>query len=155
MKKSILKIAILLSAFAIMATSCGKDEDGLPATLDGSYKVTMDGTTVAEGETVEVGMIGNAISLSKGADFSVLITGVPESVGGTAQIGGDDSETIVTISGKNLLKDGGDEMYFSISGTVTRTSGSKISFEGTCSEMGGTTIHTFSGTAESDAYKII
>lgn len=155
MNKSILKIAILLSAFAIMATSCGKDDDDLPTTLEGKYKVTLDGKTVADGKTQEVGMIGNAISLSLGDDFSVLISGVPESVSGVAQIGGNNSETSVTIMGKNLLKAGEDEMYFSISGTVTRSSASKITFEGTCSELGGTTVHTFSGTAESDAYKII
>jgi hypothetical protein len=155
MKKSILKIAILLSAFAIMATSCGKDDDDLPATLEGKYKVTIDSKTVADGTTEEVGMLGNTITLSLGDDFSIIISGVPESVGGVAQIGENGSEATVVISGKNLLETGEDEMYFSITGTVKRSTASKITIDGTCSQMGETTVHTFSGTAESDAYKII
>lgn len=155
MKKSIYTIAFLLSIFSVILSSCGKDDDDMPSQLDGKYHLVMDNNTVADGETEEVGMIGNTISLSMGEDFGILISGVPESVGGVAQIGDDDSVASVVITGKNLLENGEDEMYFSISGTVTRTSGSKISFEGTCSKMGDTTIHTFSGTAESDIYKII
>lgn len=137
-----------------MATSCSKDSDDA-TTLKGTYKLVLDGQTVASGETEEVGMIGNAISLSLGEDFGFLVSGVPESVGGEAEIGASGSGTSVSITGKNLLGNGEDELYFSISGTVKRTSGSKITFEGTCSDLGGTTIHTFSGSAESNAYKII
>jgi hypothetical protein len=153
MKKSIFKIAVLLSVFAFLTTSCNKDDE-LPSQLEGKYKVTMDGKTVADSKTEEVGMLGNAITLSLGEDFSIIISGVPVSVGDVAQIG-DDTGTSVIISGKNLLKTGEDEIYFSISGTVKRSSASKISFEGTCSEMGSSTVHTFSGTGESDAFKII
>jgi hypothetical protein len=155
MKKSIFRIAILLSAFAIMATSCGKDEEDLPVIHEGKYKVILDGKTVADGKTEEVGMVGNAISISLGESFSVLIAGVPVSVGGEAQIGEDNSDASVSILGKNLLKNGEDELYFSITGTIKRSTASKITFEGTCSEMGGTTIYTFSGSAESDIFKII
>ncbi|SMO80350.1 hypothetical protein SAMN06265379_10835 [Saccharicrinis carchari] len=155
MKKSIFKFTILLSAIAIMTASCGKDDDKKPAQLDGKYKIAMNGKTVVEGKTEEVGMMGNAISLSLGEEFGLLISGVPESVGGEAQIGGNNSETTVVISGKNLLKTGSDEMYFSIKGMVKRSSANKITFEGTCSEMGSSTVHTFSGTAESAAFKTI
>jgi hypothetical protein len=155
MKKSILKIAIILSAFAILATSCGKDDDDEVTTLKGKYTLTMDGKTVASGETTEVGMIGNTISLSLGESFAVLVTGVPESVGGVAQIGDDESDASVSITGKNLLGNGADELYFSITGTIKRSTAGKITFEGTCSEFGGTTTHTFNGTAESDVFKII
>jgi hypothetical protein len=154
MKKTILNIAILLSIFAVLATSCGKDEDDNLPQLEGEYNVAMNGNTVASGKTEEVGMIGNAISLSVGEDFGLLISGVPESVGGEAIIG-NGSEASVTITGKNLLGNGETEMYFSISGTVKRSSASKITFEGTCSDLTGTTVHTFSGTAESDIYKVI
>lgn len=154
MRKSILKIAILLSAFAILATSCSDSDDDI-TTLEGKYTLVLDGSTVASGTTEEVGMIGNAISLSKGDEFGVLISGVPETVGGEAEIGANGSDASVSITGINLLENGEDEMYFSISGTIKRTSGNKISFEGTCSDLGGTTVHTFNGTAESDAYKII
>ncbi|AHW62371.1 hypothetical protein FH5T_20425 [Draconibacterium orientale] len=115
----------------------------------------MDGTTVASGETEEVGMVGNAISLSLGEDFGFIVAGVPETVGDEAEIGAQGSGVSVSITGKNLLKSGDDEMYFSISGTVKRTSSSKITFEGTCTEFGSTMVHTFSGSAESAAYKII
>jgi len=155
MKKSIFTIAILLSIFSVVLTSCGKDDVEEKASLKGKYSLIMDGKKVASGETAEVGMVGNAISISLGEDFGILISGVPESVGGEAQIGGNGSETSVSITGKNLLKNGTDELYFSISGTVKRTSGSKITFEGSCSELGSSTVHTFSGTAESDIYKII
>ncbi len=139
----------------MLATSCGKDDDDLPTTFDGKYKVTMDGKTVADGTTEEVGMYGNTITLSLGEDFSIIISGVPESIGDVTQIGENNSEASVIISGENFLKTGEDEMYFSISGTVKRSTASKITFDGTCSQTGETTVHTFSGTAESDAYKII
>lgn len=154
MKRSIFTIAVILSVLSLVFTSCSDSDDGI-TTLEGKYKLTLDGTTVAEGTTEEVGMIGNAISLSLGEDFGFLISGVPESVGGEAEIGASGSAASVTITGKNLLGNGEDELYFSISGTVKRTSGSKITFEGTCSDLGGTTVHIFSGTAESNAYKII
>lgn len=155
MKKSIFTIAILLSIFSVTLNSCSSDDDDDITTLNGKYSLKMDGSTVASGETEEVGMAGNAISLSLGEEFGVLVSGVPESVGGEAQIGDQGTGTSVIISGKNLLENGADEMYFSISGTVKRTSASKITFEGTCSDIAGTTVHTFSGTAESNAYKII
>ena len=138
----------------MIVTSCSDSDDDL-ITLDGKYSLVLDGITVASGETEEVGMIGNAISLSKGQDFGFIISGVPETVGGEAEIGANGSGASVSITGINLLGNGEEELYFSISGTIKRTSGSKITFEGTCSDLGGTTVHTFSGTAESDAYKII
>lgn len=155
MKKAILKTTILLSIFAFIASSCDKKDNELAPKLDGKYKVSMDGEVVAEGETEEVGMMGNAISLSLGQDFGILISGVPESVGGEVQFDANNTDVTVTISGENLLRSGDYEMYFSISGKVKRSTASKITFEGTCSEMGSSTVHTFSGTAESDAYKII
>lgn len=154
MKRSIFTIVFLLGIFSLTLNSCSDDGDDV-TTLKGTYKLVLDGQTVASGETEEVGMVGNAISLSLGEDFGFIVSGVPESVGGEAEIGATGSGTSVSITGKNLLGNGEDELYFSISGTVKRTSGSKITFEGTCSELGGTTVHTFSGSAESNAYKII
>lgn len=155
MKKSIFTIAILLSIFSITFTSCNKDEPDGPIQLDGTYKLVMNGNTVAEGTSEEVGMVGNAVSISDGEDLAILVFGVPETVGGEAVVGDSGSACSVSITGKNILESGADEMYFSISGTVKRTSASKVTFEGTCSSMGGTTIYTFSGNVESDAFKII
>ncbi|WP_347840663.1 hypothetical protein [uncultured Draconibacterium sp.] len=154
MKKSIFTIAIILSVMSLVFTSCSDNDDEVP-TLDGKYSLVLDGKTVASGETEEVGMVGNAISLSKGEDFGFIISGVPEAVGAEAAIGANGSGVSVSITGKNLLGNGADELYFSVSGTVKRTSASKVTFEGTCSELGSTTVHTFSGSAESDAYKVI
>jgi hypothetical protein len=155
MKKSIYVLVVLMCVFSVSLNSCSKDDDGDIITLDGKYTLVMDGTTVATGETEEVGMVGNAISLSLGEDFGFIVAGVPETVGDEAEIGAQGSGVSVSITGKNLLKSGDDEMYFSISGTVKRTSSSKITFEGTCTEFGSTTVHTFNGSAESAAYKII
>lgn len=156
MKKSILTIAILLSIFSVVITSCSKEDDDIvPSQLEGEYHLVMDGKTVADGKTKEVGMIGNAVSVSVGEDFGILISGVPESVGDVAQIGGTATACSIAITGKNILGSGADEMYFSISGTVKRTSASKITFEGTCSNISATIVYSFSGSVESDVYKVI
>lgn len=155
MKKSIYTIAILLSLFSVVLTSCNKDDDDIPLQLGGEYHLVMDGNTVADGETEEIGMIGNAVSVSVGEDLGILVSGVPESVGDVAQIGGTATACSVTITGKNILDSGTNEIYLSISGTLKRTSASKITFEGTCSDISGTEVYTFSGFVESDAYKVI
>lgn len=156
MKRSFFTLAIFVSALSVMFTSCDKDVTDGTDTFGGSYELTMDGDKIAEGDTEEVGMLGNATSVSKGEDFAILLANVPETVGGTTQL--DDQQTggLVTIMGKNLLlDDSSDEMYFSISGTIKRVSASKITFEGTCSELGSDTTHTFSGSMESNAFKLI
>ena len=154
MKKLILIFAVLFSFLSILITSCNKDDDPTPH-IEGKYHLIIDGNTVADGKTEEVGMVGNAVSISVGEDFGVLIVGVPVTTGETAQIEGADAACSVSITGKNLLDDGAGEMYFSVSGTVKRTSGSKITFEGTCSELGSSEVHTFNGYVESDIYKVI
>jgi hypothetical protein len=158
MKKSILTVAIVLSALSVVFTSCkkDKDEDGVPAQTEGTYNVVMDGQTIASGTTIEVGWLGNLITISKGDDFSVLVASVPENVGGVFQFDETLSSGTVSIMGKNLLlTDGSDELYFSKTGTVTRESNTKITFEGTCSAMLSIETHTFSGTVESDVFKLI
>lgn len=154
MKKSILKIAILLSVFAVLVTACG--EDDIPEQeLDGTYTVKMDGKTIASGTTIEVGWLETLASMSEGEDFTVLVASVPEETGGVYTFDSSNATGTVTIMGKNLLlTDGSDELYFSASGSVTRVSTTKISFEGTCSAMMSSEIHTFSGTLESDVFKI-
>ncbi|WP_346854459.1 hypothetical protein [uncultured Draconibacterium sp.] len=155
MKKTFFLLAILFATFTVTLNSCSKDKDDDPITLEADYLLKMDGSTVASGTTDEVGMVGNAISFSLGEDFGVLITGVPTSTGGVATIGDATSACSVSITGVNLLENGSDELYFSISGTVTRSTGSKISFEGTCTDLTSSVVHTFSGTVESDVYKVI
>lgn len=155
MKKSILKITILLSVFAMLAISCSKSDDDVPDQADGKYTVKMDGKTIATGSTIEVGWLGNMATMAEGDDFVVLVASVPTETGGTYTFDTSSSSGTVSIMGKNiLLEDGSDEMYFSVSGFVKRESKTKISFEGTCTAMISTVTHTFSGTLESDAFKI-
>lgn len=155
MKKSILKIAILLGVFAVLTTSCGKDEDPTPDQHDGKYTVIMDGKTIATGTTIEVGWLETLASMSKGDDFTVLVASVPKETGGVYNFDNSNSTGSVTIMGKNLLfSDGSDELYFSVSGSIKRESTTKISFEGICSAMLSSETHTFSGTLESEAFKI-
>jgi hypothetical protein len=158
MKKSILTVAIVLSALSVVFTSCkkDKDEDAGPAQTEGTYNVVMDGQTIASGTTIEVGWLGNLITISKGDDFSILVASVPENVGGVFHCDDSYANGTITIMGQNLLlTDGSDEMYFSHSGTVTRESNTKITIEGTCSAMLSTEMHTFNGTVESDVFKLI
>ena len=115
----------------------------------------MDGKTIATGTTIEVGWLETLASMSEGEDFTVLVASVPEETGGVYTFDSSSSTGTVTIMGKNLLlTDGSDELYFSASGSITRVSETKISFEGTCSAMMSTETHTFSGTLESDVFKI-
>jgi hypothetical protein len=156
MKKSILNIAILLSIFSVALISCSKDEDDIPELSSGKYDILMDGQTIASGSSIEVGFLANLASISEGDDFGILVASVPLTTGATYQFDSSNSSGTVTIMGKNLLMtDSSNEMYFSISGSVKRESTTKISFQGVCSDMGSTATHTFSGTIESDAYKLI
>ncbi|MDY0103043.1 MAG: hypothetical protein RBS07_08880 [Lentimicrobium sp.] len=158
MKKSILTIAIALSVLSVVFTSCkkDKDEDVVTGQTEGTYDVKMDGQTIASGSTIEVGWLGNLITIANGDAFSVLVASVPENVGGVFQFDESLSTGTVTIMGQNLLlTDGSDELYFSHSGTVTRESDTKVTFEGTCKAMLSAEVHTFSGTVESDVFKLI
>ena len=156
MKKAILNIAILVSAFSMVLSSCSKDKDNTSPKITGEYNVVMDGKTIASGNSTEVGFLENLASISEGDNFSILVSSVPVSIGDVMQYNESSSSGTVTIMGKNLLlSDSSDEMYFSISGSIKRESATKISFEGTCSAMLSTVTHTFSGTIESDTYKLI
>ncbi len=159
MEKSILKIAMLLSIFSVVVSSCGKDEPTIPDQKDGNYTVKMDGNTLATGTTIKVGWLETSETTMSATmakdDFSVLVGAVPKATGGVNNFDNTTSSGTVTIMGKNLLlSDGSDELYFSISGSIKRESATKISFEGTCSAMMSSEVHTFSGTLESDAFKI-
>lgn len=156
MKKSILTIAIFLGALSIMLTSCEKKILNDEGEWGGTYELLIDGKVVKEGSTEEIGMLANLASVSDGENFGLLVANVPGSKGGVTQI--DDSEEggVVTITGRNIMKDdGSDELYMSISGSIKRVSSSKITFEGTLTSLEDVTTHTFSGTIESNAFKLM
>ncbi len=139
----------------MLATSCSKNDDIVPDQADGKYTVKMDGKTIASGTTLEVGWIGTIATMSEGDDFSVIVASIPTETGDVYNFDSSSSTGTVSIMGINLLlSDGSDEMYFSVTGFVKRDSKTKISFEGTCTALMSSEVHTFSGTLESDAFKI-
>lgn len=166
MKKAIFTIAMILGLFSVVLSSCKKDDapaDTNPINTEASatYKLVMDGNIVAEGtSTNKVMMFGTTINLGgAGSDFVITITNVPESIGGIIAInessGVNGDKCQLTISGKNMMESGADEIYWGTSGTVTRTSETKISFEGICkADASGNIVYTFSGNIESDAFKV-
>ena len=162
MKKLFFTIGILFSLFSAGLSSCSKD-DSAPVSSDpsGTYKLVMNGNTVAEGtSTNKVMLYGTTVNMGgTGSELVVTITNVPVSIGGSIEIkassGSDGKNCQVTLSGTDLIKNGEDEIYWGISGTVTRTSATKISFTGICKEDASATItHSFEGYVESDAYKV-
>lgn len=138
-----------------MISSCSKDSEEITTTeYSGTYTLTMDNIKVAEGTTIGVGMMGNNISLSEGEDFGIALFAVPTVVGETFTID-DNNNSPVTITGKNLLlSDSSVEYYLSLSGSITRVSGSKYSFQGLCADLSGTE-HSFNGEIESNVFKLV
>lgn len=145
-----------MGALSLMLTSCVKDI--LPDEDDwgGTYELMIDGEVVKSGSTEQVGLLGNLASVSEGDDFGLLVANVPGTKGGVTNIDDSDESGLVTITGRDLLKDdGSDELYLSMSGSITRASSSKITFEGTITSLDDVSSHTFSGTLESNAFKLI
>lgn len=153
MKKSLILISFFVGILSLMISSCSKDSDELKTDYSGTYILNMDQVKVAEGTTKEVGMMGNNISISEGENLSIGLFGVPASVGETYVL--DENDSPVSIIGKNLLlSDDSSEWYLSVSGSMTRVSSSKFSFEGVCEDLDGNS-HSFNGEVESDAFKLI
>lgn len=156
MKKSILSIAIILCAASALLTSCNKDEVDPMDQWGGSYELLMDGNLIAKGDTEEIGLFGNIATASNGEELGIMLANVPSSTGGIANIDDSDESGMVTINGRNLLQDdGSDEMFIALSGTIKRKSATTITFEGTCASIDDASEHTFRGTMESRAFKLI
>jgi len=157
MKKSLLTTAIFLGALSVMLTSCVKDILDVDDQWGGTYELYMDGELIIEGSTEQVGMMGYTASVSNDEEFSLLVGNVPSSKGDVTHIEDEDEGGLVTIIGRNLLKDdSSDEMYMSISGTIKRKSSTEITFEGICTSFEEVDVtHTFSGTLESNAFKLM
>lgn len=162
MKNNIFALAITFSFFSVVFVSCSKDDTSSESTVpSAAYQLIMDGNVVAEGtSTNKVLMLDNTINIGgAGSDFVITITNVPEEIGGNIAVdlssGVDGDNCQLIISGNNILESGADEIYWAKSGTVTRTSVSMINFLGTCqSDASGSVIYSFSGSVESDAFKI-
>lgn len=159
MKKSIFKMTLILSALVLILGSCSKKNDDNPTTpaqLNGKFKLEINNVLITEETTEDVGMLGDLITMGNDAGLALIIVKVPRTVGAVTNIGDGDEDGSVSISGENLLNtDGSAEVYFSVSGTITRVSATKVSFEGTCNSFGTAGVYSFSGYAESEAFKII
>lgn len=147
MYKALLSIAILFASLS-MFTSCEKDTNDTGA-ITGKFKLSMNGKVVAEGSTEEVGKLLLTITINDGEDFGIMIFGTPVELGSEVDLDGSNSS--MTITGKNILGDGSDELYVSISGKMKRVSSDKISFEGTCTDLSGTE-YAYSGYVESKIF---
>ncbi|MDA3943457.1 MAG: hypothetical protein PF694_07955 [Bacteroidetes bacterium] len=157
MKKSIYTIAIFLSIFSVVLTSCNKDDDTPPeeTELKGSFQINIDGVLSENGTNADVGLIQetsgsyqNMVTIGPSglAPTGIMVTGFPRTIGSTVDM--KDSDPGITItSGQNY--------YSTTSGTITRTSASKISFTGKCKALLETQEYTITGFVESDAWKVI
>jgi hypothetical protein len=159
MKNVLLKTTVLFTALLLVLGSCSKKSDDNPVTpgqLGGKFKLVINDVLIAEETTNEVGMLGDLISVARDESLNIVIANVPHTVGGETTISDDEDAASVSISGTNILNtDGSGEVYFSISGTLKRESDSKVTFQGTCSRFGDAQLYTFSGYAESEAFKVI
>lgn len=160
MKKSIFKIVLLFSLFSLVLNSCSKDDDSSLGSSDqsGTYQIIMDENVVAEGTSTKMVLLyENTLNLGgSGSDFGITITKVPENIDVSADINLSSSANCqLTMSAVNMLGSGEDETYWALTGTVTRTSATEISFEATCQiDATGEVQYTFSGTVESEAFKV-
>jgi hypothetical protein len=154
MKKSILS-SIAFMAILLAFTSCGKDDPVITEqeVLTGKFEIYIDGSLYSEGITAEVGSIlddqQNDVNTVTIADdgISIVVSQFPLSIGEVAVMDAD-SDPGVTI-----MTD--EDYYGTVSGSLTRESGRKISFEGKCSKLLETEEHTVSGYVEAEVWENI
>ena len=153
MKKTIFTIAILLSIFSVVLSSCNKEDDE-PEVEDliGKYEININGVLSKDGTNAAVGLLPNEQGnyeqlITIGNDeISIVVSGFPRTIGGTVNIDETDPGVSITV---------GQDYYGTVSGTLTRTSASKISITGKCKKLLETQEYTISGYVESDAWKVI
>ena len=153
MKKSIFTIAILLSIFSVVFTSCNKDDDDpVVDDLTGRFEFKIDGVMSKSGTSAEIGFLPNEQGnyedlITIGNDeISIVVSGIPRTTGGTVNIDGGDPGISIVV---------GQDLYTTVSGTLTRTSASKISFNGKCAKLLESQEYTITGYVDSDAWKVI
>lgn len=156
MKKSIVLLVALFSVFSLAVTSCSSDDDSSsgPEVLTGTYEIYIDGTLYKEGTNADVGLTKdsegnyvNTITIGTGTEVAIVVSGFPFSVSDNVTMGQNGDPGVNITSGQDL--------YSTISGTLTRTSASRISFEGTCTKLFETQVHTITGYVESEAWEVI
>jgi len=164
---------LTIASLSLLFSACDTDPEDLgydSNTYDATFELYMDGNFIQSGTIEDVGMIltspgqwANIVTVDKDSTIGFIISGIPLNVGDEAHLSiesddnSDDDEAAVLINGWNLLTAmDRDEYYFSESGTVTRTSSTKISFQGICVEIQNPDDNiSFSGYVESEAFKNI
>ncbi len=161
------KLMIMAIILPIAFMSCGSDDDNTPSgpgvpggdsdIETATYELYIDGTKVKSGTTKEIGMLPgeggvftDPITVSEGDEISILISGVPAD-GATSVIEG--SMTTVVITGNIINNSESENTLMAISGTIKRSSSSKIEFEGKATKFPSMTTHSFTGFVKSDAFK--
>ena len=156
MRKSIVLLTVLLSVFSLALTSCSSDDDppSGPEVSKGNYEIYLDGVLYKEGTNAEVGLIKDAqgnyvttVTIGMGSDVSILVSGFPRTISDVANMDPNGDPGVNMTSGTDY--------YSTMSGTLTRTSASKISFEGTCTKLMEAQVHTLTGYVESSAWDVI
>ncbi len=164
--KSIYTLLTIVSISLLFSACDTTDPEDLlydDTTYTATCEVYMNDQLVKKSTTEEVGMMqtlpsvwANMVTVGTDSTFSVIIAGIPRTVGDVVTITDEDDYSII-IDGWNLVNsDNKDEYYFSETGSITRTSSTKISFEGTCVELTNLDDSiSFSGFVESEAFKNI
>ncbi|WP_299781708.1 hypothetical protein [uncultured Formosa sp.] len=156
MKKSITLIALLVSLCCLTFTACSSDDDSSSKseTLTGTYKIYLDGVLFLEGTHAEVGLIKddqgnyvNTITMGTDTEAVIVVSGFPTTIGDVANMVYDGDPGVNILTEQNI--------YDTRSGTFTRTSASKISFDGTCTDWPNLQSYTITGYVESEAWEVI
>lgn len=153
--KNLFLVTAVLMTLCLTFASCSKDDSTTPNkdTFGGTYKISLDGSVLKEGTTPLVGVIldanGNHVNTATMGDteINISVNQFPRTTGGTVNFG--------TVGDPGVVFTYNNKVYTTASGTLTRDSGSEISFEGTCTEMMSPTVHTISGSVKSDAFKVV
>ncbi len=162
---------LFVSGLTLSFIACTTDDDQdiikditNTETYNGTYELFINDSLISDGAIDEVGMTQwtdhpykNIVSLDRGTILQLLISGFSYTVGEQTTLNDDsDDEPTITFGGWDILYKDREEFYFSTGGTLTRTSDSRITFEGTCSEMlNSNDIVSFRGYYESEAFKEI
>jgi hypothetical protein len=121
MTKSIFKIAMLLSIFSIVVSSCGKDEVEPEAETTGSFTMTYDGVTYTGAEQNSLILSFGTIAAAGTAGDGFLLTVIG--------VGDDGTTTNIVPNESSVMLDFGavvgSEGFVAQSGTIKRT-GKKI-----------------------------
>ena len=156
MKKSLALFVILISVFSLAFNSCSSDDDESndPQVATGSFEIYLDDVLFKQGTNAEVGLIKdnqgnyvNTVTIGMGSETGIVVSGFPTTISDVTTMDNDSDP------GVNINVDS--DYYGTISGTMTRTSASKISFNGTCTKLMEAQVYTITGFVQSTAWEVI